>query len=126
MTDSDFEKLEREGRPVIKKALFPAFETHPSGDPGIRMTTGLSHFLDVQMELAAQIGEHTMPVREVLGLAVGSIIRLDRSAGDPLAVLINGRVFARGEVVVQNDFLGVRITMVERPARLRGGEEHGQ
>ncbi|MDA8335214.1 MAG: flagellar motor switch protein FliN [Peptococcaceae bacterium] len=124
MTPTD--RFRREAGPVIKKAVFPDFGIHPAGDPLAMIRTGLSHVLDVEMELTAQIGERTMPVREVLALGAGSVIRLDRPAGEPLSVLLNGRVFARGEVVVHNDTLAVRITQVEKPARLKGAEEHGQ
>lgn len=123
MTRTDDAQKGHEARPVIKKAVFPALAAAGSLTP---IKTGLSHFMDVEMELTAQIGEQTMPVREVLGLDIGSVIRLDRPAGEPLSVLVNGRSFARGEVVVQNDLLSVRITQVEKPVRLKKGEQHGQ
>ena len=108
---------------IIKKAVFPGLTG--TMDPLVRIKTGLSHFLDVEMEMTAEVGTRTMPVREVLGLAAGAVVRLDRPAGEPLSVLLNGRLFAHGEVVVQNDRLALRITQVERPVKHRAEEQHG-
>ncbi|HUW66304.1 MAG TPA: flagellar motor switch protein FliN [Spirochaetia bacterium] len=109
--------------PSIKKAVFPSLS---AGGFLPQMKTGLDHFMDVEMELTAEIGARTMAVREVLGLDEGSVITLDRAAGETMSILLNGRPFARGEVVVINDRLAVRVTHVEQPLRLRQGESHGQ
>ena len=66
--------------------------------------------LDVNVRLSLEIGRVQMPIRELLKLAPGSIVEIDRPAGDPLDVLVNGRLVAHGEVVMVNDRYGVRIT----------------
>lgn len=64
---------------------------------------------DVDMTLTAEIGRTRLPVREVLELIPGSILELDRPAGSPADVMVNGRLVARGEVVVVDDEYAVRI-----------------
>lgn len=73
----------------------------------------LARIAGVDMTLAVEVGRTTMPVRDVLGLEPGAIVELDRSAGAPADVLLNGRIVAKGEVVVVDggDY-GVRITKI--------------
>ena len=66
--------------------------------------------LDVNVRLSLEIGRVQIPIRELLKLAPGSIVEIDRPAGDPLDVLVNGRLVAHGEVVMVNDRYGVRFT----------------
>jgi flagellar motor switch protein FliN/FliY len=72
----------------------------------------LNLILDVAVTLALEVGRARMSVRELLQLAPGSIVELDRLAGEPLDVLVNGVRIARGEVVVVNDKFGIRLTDV--------------
>jgi flagellar motor switch protein FliN/FliY len=72
----------------------------------------LNLILDVAVTLALEVGRARMPVRELLQLAPGSIVELDRLAGEPLDVLVNGVRIARGEVVVVNEKFGIRLTDV--------------
>ena len=72
----------------------------------------LNLILDVAVTLALEVGRARMPVRELLQLAPGAIVELDRLAGEPLDVLVNGVRVARGEVVVVNDKFGIRLTDV--------------
>ena len=72
----------------------------------------LNLILDVAVMLALEVGRARMSVRELLQLAPGSIVELDRMAGEPLDVLVNGVRIARGEVVVINDKFGIRLTDV--------------
>jgi flagellar motor switch protein FliN/FliY len=72
----------------------------------------LNLILDVSVTLALEVGRARMPIRELLQLAPGSIVELDRLAGEPLDVLVNGVRIARGEVVVVNDQFGIRLTDV--------------
>lgn len=75
----------------------------------------LDLILDVGVTLALEIGRTRIKVRDLLQLSAGSILELDRLAGEPLDVLVNGVRVARGEVVVVNDNFGVRLTEVVSP-----------
>lgn len=71
---------------------------------------------DVQLEVAVEIGRVRLRVRDLLRLGEGSVLELDRTAGAPVDVLVNGSLVARGEVVVVDDDLGVRVTELLRRA----------
>ena len=71
---------------------------------------GLLH--DVELEVTAELGRTRMSVRELLALAPGAVIELDRAAGGPVDLLVNDRVIARGEVVVIDESFGIRITEI--------------
>ena len=66
--------------------------------------------LDVNVRLSLEIGRTQITIRDLLKLAPGSIVQVDRPAGDPLDVMVNGRLVAHGEVVMVNDRYGVRFT----------------
>lgn len=68
--------------------------------------------LDVAVTLSLEVGRARMSVRDLLQLAPGAIVELDRLAGEPLDVLVNGVRIARGEVVVVNEKFGIRLTDV--------------
>ena len=72
--------------------------------------------LNVDVDLALEVGRTKISVRNLLQLNQGSVVELDRLAGEPLDVLINGTLVARGEVVVVNDKYGIRLTDVVSPA----------
>jgi flagellar motor switch protein FliN/FliY len=73
---------------------------------------------DVQVELAVEIGRVKLPLRDLLSLAPGAVLELDRAADAPVDVLVNGCLVARGEVVVIDGEFGVRVTaVVERVDR---------
>jgi flagellar motor switch protein FliN/FliY len=67
---------------------------------------------DVQVELAVEIGRVKLPLRDLLSLAPGAVLELDRAADAPVDVLVNGCLVARGEVVVIDGEFGVRVTAV--------------
>jgi flagellar motor switch protein FliN/FliY len=70
----------------------------------------LGRVLDVPVELAVEIGRTTMTIGETLSLSPGSIVSLNRLAGEPVDLLVNGKVIAQGEVVVIDEEFGMRIT----------------
>jgi len=72
----------------------------------------LNLILDVAVTLSLEVGRARMPVRNLLQLAPGAVVELDRLAGEPLDVLVNGVRIARGEVVVVNERFGIRLTEV--------------
>lgn len=77
----------------------------------------LSRLGDVPVELAVEIGRTSMSIGETLGLGPGSIVSLNRGAGEPVDLLVNGRRIARGEVVVIDEEFGLRITDVVSVAK---------
>lgn len=76
----------------------------------------LDVILDVPVALSLEVGRTRMPIRSLLQLNRGSVIELERGAGEPLDVYVNGTLVAHGEVVVINDRFGVRLTDVVSPS----------
>jgi flagellar motor switch protein FliN/FliY len=76
--------------------------------------------LDVPLAITVELGQATVTIRELLELGQGSILPLDRRAGEPVDVLVNGQRLARGEVVVIDEDFGIRVTdVVSKTERLR-------
>lgn len=93
-------------------------------DEGIRNgMQNLDVILDIPVSIAMEVGRTSISIRNLLQLNQGSVIELDRLAGEPLDVLVNGTLIAHGEVVVVNEKFGIRMTDVispsERIKRLR-------
>ncbi|MFC5381516.1 flagellar motor switch protein FliN [Aquipuribacter nitratireducens] len=76
---------------------------------------GIEMLRGVHMEVTAEIGRTRMTVQELLELAAGSVVELDRPIGSPADLLVNGRLFARGEVVVVDEEFALRITEIVEP-----------
>ena len=85
------------------------------GDAGAR-DVNLEVILDVPVTLSMEVGRTRIPIRNLLQLNQGSVVELERGAGEPLDVYVNGTLIAQGEVVVVNDRFGVRLTDVVSPA----------
>lgn len=80
----------------------------PSGiDP-----SNLDIVMDIPLEVTVELGRKRMSIKNILDLGSGSIVELDKIAGEPVDLLVNGRLVARGEVVVIEDNFGVRITEI--------------
>ncbi len=88
----------------------------PAGDgangAGSDLDTDLRRLSDVPMELSVEIGRTRMTVGETLQLGAGSIVTLERLAGEPVDLLVNGTPIARGEVVVVDEQFGLRVTEI--------------
>lgn len=76
----------------------------------------LDVILDIPVTIAMEVGATSITIRNLLQLNQGSVIELDRLAGEPLDVLVNGTLIAHGEVVVVNEKFGIRMTDVISPA----------
>ncbi len=87
-----------------------------AGSAGAQGETSLDVILDIPVTLSMEIGRSRISIENLLQLAKGSVVELDRMAGEPLDVLVNGTLVARGEVVVVNDKFGVRLSDVISPA----------
>jgi flagellar motor switch protein FliN/FliY len=75
----------------------------------------LGRLQNVPVELAVEIGRTRMTIGDALALGIGSVVTVGRLAGDPVDLLVNGRVIARGEVVAIEEELGLRITEIAAP-----------
>lgn len=76
----------------------------------------LDVILDVPVTLSLEVGRTRLPIRSLLQLNQGSVVELERAAGDPLDVYVNGTLVAHGQVVVVNEKFGIRLTDVVSPA----------
>jgi flagellar motor switch protein FliN/FliY len=95
---------------AVARAQFNDLAPAAAGGAGQEMNLNL--ILDVAVTLALEVGRARMSVRELLHLSPGAVVELDRLAGEPLDVLVNGVRIARGEVVVVNEKFGIRLTDV--------------
>lgn len=102
-------------------AMAAAMEGEPSSSgSGARESNSgspdMDVILDIPVQLAMEVGNTTISIRNLLQLNKGSVIELDRLAGEPLDILVNGTLIAHGEVVVVNEKFGIRMTDVISPS----------
>src|SRR3954463_6414841 len=102
---------------TVDYAPFETTTAGPAEPPAPRAVTAeeLSRLHDVPVELAVEGGRTKMTIREALALGPGSIVTLNRLAGEPVDLLVNGKPIARGEVVVIDEEFGLRVTEVLGP-----------
>ena len=92
-------------------------QTKPATSPEApRKELNLDVILDVPVTVSLEVGRARMPIRNLLQLNQGSVVELERDAGDPFDVYVNGTLIAHGEVVVVNERFGIRLTDVISPA----------
>ncbi|RCK71952.1 MAG: Flagellar motor switch protein FliN [Anaerolineae bacterium] len=89
----------------------------PSPSPKASEAASLDMLMDVILQLTVELGRTELTVRQVLDLQKGSVVELDRIAGDAVDVFVNDHLIAKGEVVVVDDKFGVRITELVSPMR---------
>ena len=97
----------------------PLDELKPGKSAGIAFGSGapdLDVILDIPVRISMEVGNTEITIRNLLQLNQGSVIELDRLAGEPLDVLVNGTLIAHGEVVVVNEKFGIRMTDVISPS----------
>jgi flagellar motor switch protein FliN len=80
-------------------------------------TEGLKLLENIVVKLSVEVGRAELTIRDLLRLSESSIIELDRLAGDPMDVLVNGTAIAKGEVVVVGERFGIRFTQIIDPAK---------
>jgi len=97
---------------VVQPGAAPA--AGPAAEPKSGATTAnsIEFILDIPMQVSVQLGTTKMLIRELLQLGQGSVIELEKLAGEPMEVLVNNKLVARGEVVVVNEKFGIRLTDV--------------
>lgn len=76
------------------------------------LVKGYDDILDISVDFIAELGTNTMSIREILGLEKGSVIDLEKPAGESVELYINGRIFGKGEVMVYEKNLAIRINEI--------------
>lgn len=94
-------------QPTVQPAVFSTFEPYPLQETE---TKNLNMLLDIPLQVTVELGRTKRSVKEILELSSGSIIELDKLAGEPVDILVNNRLIAKGEVVVIDENFGVRVT----------------
>ncbi len=92
-------------------AEFPPLESSSSKESA----RDLDFILDIPLQVAVELGRTSMIINDLLQLGQGSVVELSKLAGEPLEILVNGKLLARGEAVVVNEKFGVRITDIISP-----------
>lgn len=88
----------------------PAVPQEKKGNP-----SSMELLLDIPLEITAELGRTRMIINDLLQLGQGSVIELNKLAGEPLEILVNQKLIARGEVVVVNEKFGIRLTDIISP-----------
>ena len=107
-TESLDQATSEETSPQVNPTRFDLNNLAPSTEPSERQPIDLLG--EVEMDLRIELGRTQMCLEEVLQLRGGSVVALDKLAGDPVDVFVNGRLIARGEVLVMNDNFCIRVT----------------
>ncbi|MGD6842035.1 flagellar motor switch phosphatase FliY [Bacillus infantis] len=94
-------------QPQVQPAAFSNFETHQLQETE---TKNLDMLLDIPLQVTVELGRTKRSVKDILQLSAGSIVELDKLAGEPVDILVNSRLIAKGEVVVIEENFGVRVT----------------
>lgn len=94
------------GVPTVRQAQFGEIV---AGEPAGHQNP-LDLVMDVEVRVSVELGRATLQVRDILELGPGSVVELDKLAGEPVEVLVNNKPYARGEVVVVDDYFGVRVS----------------
>ena len=110
MADAWAAALEEQTKTDARPAVLDEFDTDAPITAEERRK--LDTILDIPVTIAMEVGRSQINIRNLLQLNQGSVVELDRVAGEPLDVLVNGTLIAHGEVVVVNDKFGIRLTDV--------------
>jgi len=117
VVDYDWEKALSD-TPAVQETDIAGGATDPGAAQAAQAERGkgnLEMLLDIPLEITAELGRAKMIINDLLQLGQGSVIELNKLAGEPLEILINQKLIARGEVVVVNEKFGIRLTDVISP-----------
>ncbi len=103
-----------QGDKAYERAEFQDLASEPGSLSSVE--PNLDVILDIPVTLSMEVGRTEVPIHDLLQLNRGSVVELDRIAGEPMDVMINGTLIAHGEVVVVNEKFGIRLTDVISPA----------
>lgn len=112
-SSNDDDRTTGQADEAVEKASFDNFER---SEPPAQGDVNLDLIVDVPVTLSMEVGRTAISIRNLLQLNQGSVVELDRVAGEPLDVFVNGTLVAHGEVVVVNEKFGIRLTDVISPS----------
>ncbi len=98
----------------VQEAQFPSFN-NISGSVQVPALENIAMILDVPMNVTVELGRAKKKIKEILELSTGSVVVLDRPAGETVDILVNGKCIGKGEVVVIDDNYGIRVTEINMP-----------
>ncbi len=97
--------------PTVKKVQFGDLDRQTKGN----QNRNIDILMEVRLPIAIELGRTQMSVRDILDLGPGSVVELDKLAGEPVELLVNSKVIAKGEVVVVDENFGIRVTSLLSP-----------
>lgn len=116
VAQAEHEEEAAQAPPVARVVELPVLDPgHVSSAP-----RSIDLLLDVELPVTVELGHSQMAIKSILELGIGSVVRLEKVAGDPVDVLVNGKLVARGEVVVVDENFGVRILGLVDPDQRLG------
>lgn len=117
--DSSIQEVDSEDTVTVQPVQFASFDDQSQTQGEINKN--LEILMDIKLQLTVELGRTELPIKKVLELTRGSIIELEKVAGEPVELYANGKLVAHGEVVVIEDNFGLRITSITEPEdRLKG------
>lgn len=111
----DDEKINTNEKDTVTEKSVKSFHLSDLSSNGNQESTSLQNLdivMDLPMEVNVQIGKAKKKIKEIVEFSQGSIIELDKQAGDPVDIIVNNELIARGDVIVIDDIFGVRITEI--------------
>jgi flagellar motor switch protein FliN/FliY len=109
------EQTQATPKQAAPKAQGAAFEELKADANAQGKTRDMDFLLDIPLEVTVELGRTRMLIKDLLQLGQGSVVELEKLAGEPMEILVNDKLVARGEVVVVNEKFGVRLTDIISP-----------
>ncbi|MEK9691775.1 MAG: flagellar motor switch protein FliN [Rhodospirillaceae bacterium] len=102
---------------TVQEVELPKLDADPSASK-VSSADKLNMLQSIEVQLAVEVGRAKMTIKDLLLLNEGSVIELDRMAGDPLEIIVNGASIAKGEIVMVGDKFGIRFVDISEPEKI--------
>lgn len=112
----DGKKVLEEDKEVSQQPDFKELDEENNKQKSDEKGKGIEFLLDIPLTFKVELGRTRMLIKDLLQLGQGSVVELDKLAGEPMEILVNDKLIARGEVVVVNEKFGIRVTDILSPA----------
>ena len=106
------------GAPDISSVEFPPIENTATDENSQKnRDVNLKMILDLPVDVHVELGQAQMTIQSILSFSVGTVVELDRLAGDPVDIVVNGKLIGKGEVMVVDENFGIRVTELVDPEK---------